>query len=186
MRKPSGTGWICWSFLSCWASGGVALNQRAKRREERAEERAKERTLLLKFYDDFFQAYNTAKGIRRLLKAKSDYKYSNESLRIDTASYNEQMGLLIDVQLQFEFLKDQVEVNDNLYSKVDAVSKTSEQPSLRDNLEKIESYLEAPPVGDCSGSARRSAVPSVSCPTPPDQPAHDDDYRREGEPEIDD
>src|SRR5215203_7240128 len=36
--------------------GGVALNQRAKRREERAEERAKERTLLLKFYDDFFQA----------------------------------------------------------------------------------------------------------------------------------
>src|SRR5215207_7087049 len=47
-------------------------------------------------------------------------------------------------------------------------------------------FLEAPPVGDCSRSARRSVVLTVSGPTPSDQPAHDDDYRREGEPEVDD
>src|ERR671911_352934 len=42
--------------------------------------------------------------------------------------------------------------------------------------------LEPPPVGDCSGPARRSAVPTVVGPTPPDQPAHDDDQTRAGQP----
>jgi len=67
------------------------------------------RELYRKFLSDYVKTYNSAKRIRRLLRVICSLE--NEGM-VSVEPYHEQMQALIDVQLQFEYLKKVVENSD--------------------------------------------------------------------------
>ena len=102
------------------------------------DERKEERILQLKFYNDFSQAYNDGKEIRRFLRARARKRVDNpeeKAIHIKTAQYDELMQKLTTLQLKFEFLHDEVISNKDLFSA------TGEAERLIVNLENIEKYL---------------------------------------------
>jgi uncharacterized membrane protein YgaE (UPF0421/DUF939 family) len=122
---------------------------RAKQRrdEDKSRERehnAAKKEIYRKFLIDYESAYNSAKRIRRLLRAGSRLIQSNESnfpekksipekIMIDKNAYQEQMKALINVQLDFEYLEK--------LAGTDFFLGVPEQKSLISNLDSIEKYL---------------------------------------------
>jgi hypothetical protein len=112
-------------------------------RSRKQEQIAAKKEIYRKFLTDYESAYNSAKRIRRLLRAGSRSIQSNESnlpekstpekIMIDKDAYQEQIKALINVQLDFEYLEKLAET--------DFFLGVPEQKSLISNLDKIEKYL---------------------------------------------
>lgn len=114
--------------------------RKLKEKEKWESKNNEERILQHKFYNDFIQAYDSAKKIRRLLRSRArilsqDAGTNSEAIVIKTLRYDEQMQVLTNVQLQFEFFCEEVQSNRHLFSGVD------ELKNLSQDLKKIESYL---------------------------------------------
>jgi hypothetical protein len=73
------------------------------------EQNEAQRDLYRKFLKEFLFAYNSAKRIRRILRARA---LSADKSMIKIETYNEQMMALINVQLRFEYLKKEAENTD--------------------------------------------------------------------------
>ncbi len=117
--------------------------EKQKAKEKQQEKRAEEKVLVRKLYSDLIQAYNSAKRVRRLLRATarclSPNQNDDDAIMITIEPYHKQMQALIDIQLQFETFKDEVEINPALSSE-NADLKTL-QETLKRNLGSIEEYL---------------------------------------------
>jgi hypothetical protein len=125
-----------YQFLLLVVIGGVGtffLSEYSKHKEAQREKWAKEQDLQREFYEGLFKAYNTAKKVRRVLRAKAHLR---DEKKIAMAPYNELMGQLIDSQLQFELLKKLAPI---VFYKVD--DSIDEYVSVRCALETIEKYL---------------------------------------------
>jgi hypothetical protein len=118
------------------AAVSLLFTEFTKAKEQKRAKREEERILQRKFNADLIQAYNVAKSIRRLLRAKartiSHDKSGSEVTMIRFEPYDKQMQTLIDIQLQFETLKEEAENHPSLLSAVDG---------LTTKLTNIESYL---------------------------------------------
>ncbi len=132
-------------FLFVMVGGGVTwlVQRHLQMREERRLRRSKnqeigeeEQRLLLQTYTELLTAYNKAKRVRRLLRARvlhapEDRARPEEQL-IDAAEYDEQLETLIGAQLEFESIKRRIEGNKSLFS---------DYPELGYHLDVIKSYL---------------------------------------------
>jgi cell division protein FtsB len=148
---------LCFQFLLIVVLGGAVtllftaftkqreefFKQKEKKANSIKEENEKkkaaikeDRALLLKFNNEFIEAYNGIKKVRRLVRARtrirSEHNKSEENTEINTIGYDEQMQDLTTIQLQFEFLKDEVKSSPNLF----AGSKKA-----KDAIGDIETYL---------------------------------------------
>jgi hypothetical protein len=94
------------------------------KREVREAERGLQRQLLR----DVIQAYNGAKKVRRLVRAKA----RDKSMNVRAQPYDEQMQILLDIQLSFEAFKHQAQANPQLFPPSSGVQA---------GLDKIEKYL---------------------------------------------
>jgi hypothetical protein len=120
---------LTYQFLLIVVVGG-ALSVAYKELEARRARRDAERDLQRKLQTDVARTYNTAKKIRRLLRAKAaDSVPVKDTTPIRAAPYNELMQELNETQLEFEFLKKQ------------AGNLCSNAPDLAAALEAMESYL---------------------------------------------
>lgn len=116
---------------------GVALFAETQRQAERdQEERTERKTLLRELRKNIIQAYNEAKGVRRILRGAARCYLPNQNETIITREpYDKQMQALISTQLQFETLKVEVDSLSTLFSgKIDLTI-------LLSNLVYIEKYL---------------------------------------------
>jgi hypothetical protein len=139
---------LTYQFLLIIVIGGaisLLYSQFTKRQEAankiREQERAKrdeEKTLQGKFRVGFLQAYNAAKNVRRLLRATArtiaDVNGTTTEV-IKLSPYDRQMQKLVQVQLQFETLREEAESEKALFSGV------PELQALDETLGTIESYL---------------------------------------------
>lgn len=120
---------ILLQFLLLVVIGGafsLLFSQYALEREKRETKKEEYRELLA----ELIKEYNSAKRIRRLLRAEARFVPNNEEVNIKAEPYHKQMKALINVQLGFEYLKRFVENTD--YDELKALG-----PSLK----SIESYL---------------------------------------------
>lgn len=139
---------LSYQFLLIVVIGGAVsliFTEFSKTREQIRKDKEKQessdnliRDLQRKFYNDFIQAYNSAKKIRRLLRARARIKSDNKLIEIRRLTYDEQMQSLIDVQLKFEFFCEEVKGNPSLFP---IVFEETETETLFTKLEKIEKYL---------------------------------------------
>jgi hypothetical protein len=105
----------------------------AAKDEWRRTQRDSERNLQRELRTEVVRAYHNAKKIRRLLRAKArEYLPDTVTTILHPDPYNQQMELLIDTQLEFEFFVDRVRSNPGLFSGA---------ANLLTNLEKVERYL---------------------------------------------
>ena len=132
---------LTYQFLLIIVIGGAVsllYSQFTKIREQARAKRAEEKALQGKFRVGFLQSYNAAKSVRRLLRATArtitDGKGPTTEL-IKLSPYDRQMQKLVQVQLQFETLKEEAESEKDLFSGV------PELQHLHKTLETIESYL---------------------------------------------
>jgi hypothetical protein len=93
--------------------------------------REAERGLQRKLLEEVIQAYNEAKKVRRLLRAKARDKSTKDALVL-TQPYGEQMLIFLDTQLDFEALKTQAQSNLQLFP---------ENSGVETELASIEKYL---------------------------------------------
>jgi hypothetical protein len=84
--------------------------------------------------EEVIQAYNEAKKVRRLLRAKARDKSTKDALVL-TQPYGEQMLILLDTQLDFEALKTQAQSNLQLFPANSGVE--TELASIEKYLNKI-------------------------------------------------
>lgn len=116
--------------------------EKQKAKERQQEKRAEDKALVRKLYSDLIQAYNSAKRVKRLLRATAQCLSPNQNddaIMIAIEPYHKQMQALIDIQLQFETFKEEVEINPALSSE-NAELETL-QETLKRNLDSIEDYL---------------------------------------------
>ena len=112
--------------------------EEANRKEKKEIKRNEEKNLQRKLYNDFVQAYNDGKKIRRFLRARTRMLSVNENekaIMIKTVRYDELMKELTILQLKFESFWEEVNANQSIFSRPGDVT------TLSDNLEKIEKYL---------------------------------------------
>jgi hypothetical protein len=132
---------LTYEFLLIIVIGGaisLLYSHFTKVREQEREKRDEEKTLQRKFRVGFLQAYNGAKSVRRLLRATArtlaDAKgTTTEGIKL--APYDRLMQKLVQVQLQFETLREEAETEKNLFAGVPLLQ------NLDQTLELIESYL---------------------------------------------
>jgi membrane protein implicated in regulation of membrane protease activity len=109
-----------------------------KAREQARAKKAEEKTLQGKFRVGFLQSYNAAKSVRRLLRAtaRTITEVNGTTTEVIKLSpYDRQMQKLVQVQLQFETLKEEAESEEALFTGV------PELQNLQGTLETIEKYL---------------------------------------------
>ena len=115
----------------------IKLREEVKTENETQETKKNEKKALQrKFHLDFIQTYNSVKKIRRLMRARARMK-SNDNAhdwKIITKRYDEQMRILITLQLQFEFFKEEIESNTDLFE-------VDNKPEFICNIKKVQSYL---------------------------------------------
>jgi hypothetical protein len=117
---------LTYQFLLIGVIGGALTlfyQSVQRQRDVREAERGLQRQLLI----EVVQAYNGAKKVRRLVRAKAR---ANDLIRGEP--YDEQMESLLDIQLNFESLKHQAEANPQLFPI---------NSGVRNALESIETYL---------------------------------------------
>jgi hypothetical protein len=117
----------------------VKLREEAAKQKELEETRTKEKkSLQRKFYNEFIQAYNDGKKIRRFLRARvrkiSTANPNQETILLKTDRYDELMKELTVLQLKCEFFCDEVSSNPDLFASGDV-------KRLSENLTKIQEYL---------------------------------------------
>jgi hypothetical protein len=111
-----------------------------EKQKEKQENKDKEvRQIQHQFYNDFLQAYNNVKKIRRFLRATARKISTNASgqqvIHIKVARYSELMSELISLQLRFEYFYDEIDSNKGIFKGVDNIV------SLLANIKNIEEYL---------------------------------------------
>jgi hypothetical protein len=132
---------LTYEFLLIIVIGGAVsllYSHFTKVREQERAKKAEEKTLQGKFRVGFLQSYNAAKSVRRLLRATArtitEVNGTTTEL-IKLSPYDRQMQKLVQVQLQFETLKEEAESEKDLFAGV------PELQDLNKNLGTIESYL---------------------------------------------
>ena len=109
-----------------------------KSKEKKEIKRNEEKNLQRKLYNDFVQAYNDGKKIRRFLRARTRILSVHEdqkTIMIKTVRYDELMKELTTLQLKFEFFCEEVDSIKNIFSRPENVK------TLSKNLKNIEEYL---------------------------------------------
>lgn len=119
-----------WQLSLASIIGGLvsAAFSELKREQDTIEAR---RAYLRTFHAAALTAYNRAKKIRRLLRARAIYN-SGGILYVQQAEYQAQMIELQDVQLQFESIKRQVRLGRDVFAQT---------PNLETDLRTMESFL---------------------------------------------
>jgi hypothetical protein len=120
---------ISLQFLLIVVIGGaltLLFSQYQKECENKEAKKEKYRKVLT----EVIREYNSAKRIRRLLRAEARFVSNEGEIAIKAEPYRKQMRALINVQLRFEYLKRFVENTDDEKLK-----------SIESYLKKIESYL---------------------------------------------
>ena len=115
----------------------IKLREEIKQENETAETKKNERMALQrKFHIDFIQAYNSIKKIRRLLRARARIKSSDNGniIMIVIKRYDEQLQALITLQLQFEFFREEIGSNEDLFN-------VDDKAKFILSIETVESYL---------------------------------------------
>jgi len=103
--------------------------------EEKAQEqRSTKRDLQIGFYTKFIGAYNSAKRARRILRATAR-ESAQGMILVRINPYGKELQTLIDIQLQFETLIDEVEARPDLFFSIGNAN------NLKSNLSSIEEYL---------------------------------------------
>jgi hypothetical protein len=134
---------LSYEFLLVTVIGGVVSlvykqfeAERAQREKQLEMERVRrdaERKLRADLHADVVRAYNSAKKIRRVLRATAIERSPDAAdPRVHPGPYNEQMQALIDTQLDFEAFVHRVRSNPTLYAAA---------PSLKAALTRVEDYL---------------------------------------------
>jgi hypothetical protein len=131
--------------------------QAEKQKEQQTAQREGDRNLQRELRTELVRAYHGAKKIRRLLRAKAaEYIPGTVSTVIHAEPYNEQMELLVDTQLDFEFFVDRIQNNPKLFSGA---------PTLATDIKTVESYLNQI-IGEYEGSrglfAQHKGTPPLS------------------------
>lgn len=134
-------------FVGVFLGGGIPVLRKwqerereaaEKRKQEARESRSRERELLLATHNQLLSAYNKAKRIRRILRARvlppADVDASSDAHVILASEYDEQMETLIDAQLEFETIERMTEGNVDLFGSVS---------DFDDRLDAIRGYLYA-------------------------------------------
>jgi len=135
---------LLYQFLLIAVIGGIGtflLSEHSKDKERQREERAQEQALLRDFRKDLLGAYNAAKKVRRMLRARVHEKNGEEAGEeaIEMKHYAELMHELISVQLRFELLGDEAKT---LFSpSVD--NHVNENGYIHSELKKMDEYLQA-------------------------------------------
>ena len=128
---------VTYQFMLMVLLGGpvsLFFKEYARERELRENKKSIQR----KLYSDITKAYNSAKKVRRLIRAKAlitnDSKTDGEGFKlriVKRGPYEEQMEALNDIQLKFEFFRHEVESSPDLYKA----------SNLSKHLRTIEKYL---------------------------------------------
>jgi len=124
---------ILLQFIFIVVIGGaitLIFSQYSKECEKREQKKEEYRKILA----EIIKEYNSAKRIRRLLRAEAKI-VTGEGIAIKAGPYREQMRALNNVQLRFEYLKRFVENSD--YAEL----KSKKSDSIESYLKSIESYL---------------------------------------------
>ncbi len=132
-------------FLVIVLGGGVSLliqrhiragEERGRKKERDLEAAAEEKRLLMRTYDELLAAYNRAKQVRRLLRARvlqgDGEGAAAEEAMMPAAEYDTQMEILIRAQLDFESIQRRVDGNEALFGAY---------PELKGDLSSIRRYL---------------------------------------------
>jgi len=119
---------LTYQFLLITVVGGALFEIQKEIQRER-DRRAAERNLQRQRLEDCVKAYNVAKKVRRLLRAKAIK--GDPTAHVDRDPYDELMQDLMDAQLEFEALVARVEGNQTLFP----------HPRLKTDLNTMGDYL---------------------------------------------
>jgi hypothetical protein len=123
---------LTYEFLLIGVIGG-ALSLFYQNVQHQREVREAERGLQRKLLREVIQAYNDAKKVRRLLRAKARDERAMKDTVIRAQPYDEQMQVLLDIQLDFEAFKHQAaQSNPGLFPA---------DSGVHAGLDSIEKYL---------------------------------------------
>ena len=122
---------LTYEFLLIGVIGG-ALSLFYQNVQRQREIREAERGLQRQLLREVIQAYNDAKRVRRLLRAKARDNPAMKDTLVRAQPYDEQMQILLDVQLDFEAFKHQAQSNSLLFPA---------DSGVQADLDSIEKYL---------------------------------------------
>lgn len=121
-----------WEFVILGIGGGFVAFVFGLYSRER-EERERDRVLQREVFNQLVSAYNKAKKVRRLMRARAVFQDSKGDAYVRAEEYDKLFDDLNDARLSFEAQIRQIKANPNLFLN---------SANLEKNLEMVEGYLE--------------------------------------------